>query len=174
VQGAASSAAGGITRAPVAAGAGAGGGITLRSDLDRPSPLLVVAPGALWTLAGVVFFAHAAFFGIGWWQEHGSLRLRPGRPARGTDARRAVSALRRAGRDGMSKEASMALIERTLHDVFGPMEENGSGPSTERERAARQVLQEVHFIRYAPQLGDYSEKIQEVARHAADVVQRWA
>jgi len=66
------------------------------------------------------------------------------------------------------------MIERTLHGVFGPIEENGAPPAGERERAIRDVLQQVQFIRYAPQLGDYSEKISAAAGHAADVVRRWA
>ena len=41
-------------------------------------------------------------------------------------------------------------------------------------RAARELLQEVRFIRYAPQLGDYGDKIREVAARAAEVVRRWA
>jgi hypothetical protein len=38
----------------------------------------------------------------------------------------------------------------------------------------RQILDEVQFLRYAPQLGDYSEKIREVAQRAAEAVKRWA
>jgi hypothetical protein len=32
----------------------------------------------------------------------------------------------------------------------------------------------VRFIRYAPQLGDYGDKIREVAARAAEAVRRWA
>ena len=88
-------------------------------------------------------------------------------------ARHALAELERGGRDGVSKEAAAALIEKTLHDVFGPLE-NGRRADGERERAARAVLQEVRFLRYAPQLGDYSEKIREVASRASEVVRRWA
>ena len=38
----------------------------------------------------------------------------------------------------------------------------------------RALLDEVHFVRYAPQLGDYSEKIQALAARAAEAVRRWA
>jgi hypothetical protein len=51
---------------------------------------------------------------------------------------------------------------------------DGTRPAGPREEAIETVLREVQFIRFAPQLGDYSEKIGEVARHAADVVRRWA
>ena len=98
----------------------------------------------------------------------------PADPPAAATCARALADLERAGSDGMSKEASVALIERTLHEVFGPLEETPPAPRPTRERAAREVLQEVYFIRYAPQLGDYSEKIREVARRAAEVVRRWA
>jgi hypothetical protein len=88
--------------------------------------------------------------------------------------RTALADLQRAGSNGMTKEASAALIEKTLHDLFGHIPEVAGAQDGDRERAARQVLQEVHFLRYAPQLGDYSEKIRDVARRAADVVRRWA
>jgi hypothetical protein len=52
--------------------------------------------------------------------------------------------------------------------------EASSATDGDRERAARTLLQEIQFIRYAPQLGDYSEKIRDVAARAADVVRRWA
>jgi len=52
---------------------------------------------------------------------------------------------------------------------------NGAAsPDGERERAAREVLGEVQFLRYAPQVGDYSDKIREVAARAAGVIRRWS
>ena len=45
---------------------------------------------------------------------------------------------------------------------------------SERGRAVRQLLDEVHSVRYAPQLGNYSEKLRELAAKAGDVVRRWA
>jgi hypothetical protein len=79
--------------------------------------------------------------------------------------------LERAGGGGLTKEAAATLIEKTLHDVFGPLEGEEDG---ERGRAARAILQEVHFLRYAPQLGDYSETIRDLAARAREVVRRWA
>lgn len=87
--------------------------------------------------------------------------------------RTALRDLERARGGGMTKEAAAALIETALHDLFGPIEDGGP-PGGERERAAREILEEARFLRYAPQLGDYSEKIREVASRAADVVRRRA
>ena len=70
----------------------------------------------------------------------------------------------------MSKEAAASLIEKTLHDVFGEMD----GDESERARAVARLREEVRFVRYAPQLGDYSEKLRELAERAGDVVSRWA
>jgi hypothetical protein len=39
---------------------------------------------------------------------------------------------------------------------------------------AQKILEEVHFVRYAPQLGDYGETIRELAARAREVVRRWA
>jgi hypothetical protein len=70
----------------------------------------------------------------------------------------------------MSKEAAAGLIERALHDLFGPVD----GDDSARGREVRQLLDEVHRVRYAPQLGDYSEKLRELAAKAGAVVRRWA
>jgi hypothetical protein len=171
-QGTAPSTAAGAAAAAVPVATNGNGPLALRSDLDRPASLIPPLGGHV--LAGALaltLLAHAGFFatvGLRQWRRSAS-----GRPAPGRDVRRALAELARAEHDGLSKEAAVALIERTLHEVFGPLEE-GTGADTEREQAARQVLQDVHFIRYAPQLGDYSEKIREVARRAEDVVRRYA
>jgi hypothetical protein len=100
-------------------------------------------------------------------------RATGGRSAARRSVRGALADLDRARRGNLSKEQAAALIERTLHGLFGPMDE-AAGPAGAREAAILDVLREVQFIRYAPQLGDYSEKIGEVAGRAADVVRRWA
>jgi hypothetical protein len=162
------------SRAPAAgAAARAGGPLPLRTELDVPVAMLPrLSAAALGTIVALVLLAHGALWAAPWVLER--QRGTEARPARGRDARRALADLERVGRDGMSKEASVTLIERTLHDVFGPLEDDSTAPESERERMAREVLQEVYFIRYAPQLGDYSEQIRHVARRAADVVRRWA
>ena len=88
--------------------------------------------------------------------------------------RSALASLQRARKGGLSKEEAASLIERTLHDVFGPLENGAGPPAGEREESVRRLLQDVQFIRYAPQLGDYSDKIREVARRAAELVRRRA
>ncbi len=45
---------------------------------------------------------------------------------------------------------------------------------SDRARAVRALLSEVHFVRYAPQLGDYSETLGDLAGRAAEAVKRWA
>jgi hypothetical protein len=158
---------------PAASTARAGGPLALRSELDLPHHFLPrLSPRTLAAVLVVLLLVHAGFFVVAWLGEH--RRVASGAPAPSRDVRRALGELSRAERDGLSKEAAVALIERTLHDVFGPLDDTGTAPETARERAARDVLQEVYFIRYAPQLGDYSEKIREVARRAADVVRRYA
>jgi hypothetical protein len=67
-----------------------------------------------------------------------------------------------------------SLIEKTLHDVFGPVEDGRGPAASERDKDLRQVLDAVHFVRYAPQLGDYSEQVRALAARAAEVVRRWA
>ena len=78
--------------------------------------------------------------------------------------------LHRVGSGGMSKEEAAGLIERALHDLFGSVD----GDDSERGRAVRQLLDEVHRVRYAPQLGDYSERLRELAARAGEVVRKWA
>jgi hypothetical protein len=38
----------------------------------------------------------------------------------------------------------------------------------------RALLDDVRFVRYAPQLGDYSDKLRDLAARAAEAVRRWA
>lgn len=149
----------------------AAGGLALRSELDPPRELVPEPSPRL--LAGglaLLLLAHVALWGAGRLGSRvGSGRARAHAPG----ARQALAELRRATRGDLSKEAAAAAIEKALHDAFGPLEEAGE-PADERERAARELLQEVRFIRYAPQLGDYGDKISEVAARAAEVVRRWA
>jgi hypothetical protein len=168
--GTAASSAGG---APTGAAARASGPMPLRSDLDLPKVALPqLSTRALTGSVALLLLAHAALWSAPWLlQRRGSSSPRP---ARGRDVRRALSDLERVGRDGMSKEASVSLIEKALHEVFGSLDEDSVTAEDDRERAARKVLQEVYFIRYAPQLGDYSDQIREVARRAAEVVRKWA
>jgi hypothetical protein len=148
------------------------GQLALRAELDQAVSRLSPAPRtvAIALLAALAFHA-ALFVGPGLADR---LRAARGRPAPRRTTRAALGEIERIGRDGPGKEAAAAALERALHEVFGPLE-NGSGSlPDERERAARAVLEEVRFLRYAPQLGDYSDQIREVAARAAEVVRRWA
>ncbi len=157
--------------APLAAPAAArpGGPLPLRADLDAhasgPSPL----PGrTIALLAGAVLLLHGGMWSstrlAGW------RRKSAGRTAAPRSVRVALRELERVGRDGMSKEAAAGLIEKTLHELFGSTDADDS----ERARSVRRLLEEVQLLRYAPQLGDYSEKLHELAGKAREVVRRWA
>jgi len=172
VEGAAT-ASGAAPLAPPALGIARGGALPLRTELElstRAVPAL--RGGAVASGLVLILLLHAGIWGgaqLSDWRRRAAGRAAP-RPS----VRKALNDLSRAGRDKMSKEASAALIEKTLHDLFGALGTDGAQPADERERAARAVLREVEFIRYAPQLGDYSEKIREIAARAADVVRKWA
>ncbi|HXB56690.1 MAG TPA: BatD family protein [Vicinamibacteria bacterium] len=156
--------------APPAAAKEAATSLALRADLDPARQRLPVLSGlSLALIAGVGLLVHAGIWGAARWRERGpggEGRLAPRRSARA-----ALNALERAGAGGLTKEAAATLIEKTLHDVFGPLE---GGEDGERVRAARVILQEVEFVRYAPQLGDYTETIRDLAARAREVVRRWA
>jgi hypothetical protein len=149
------------------------GRLVLRSDLDarRPALPFLAARGVLLALAGAVV-GHALLWGSSRWRDR-SQRAR-GRSGARRSVRGALAQLERAARGDLSKEAAASLVEKTLHEVFGPIED-GQGPAAgQREKELRQVLDAVHFVRYAPQLGDYSERLRELAARAADLVRRWA
>jgi hypothetical protein len=70
----------------------------------------------------------------------------------------------------LTKEASASAIEKALHDVFGGFE---SGPGAGGGGLeAQALLERVQFIRYAPQLGDYSDELRELAAKARALVKR--
>ena len=146
----------------------AGEPLPLRSELDPARASLPRIGGrALAGLAVVVLLAHA-----GLWL---GPRLRWGRTAGGgragsRGARGALRELEQIPAAALSKEQAAARIEKVLHEVFGSVD----GDASDRARAVRDVLEDVRFVRYAPQLGDYSEKIRELAARAGEVVRRWA
>jgi hypothetical protein len=176
VEGAASGAAGGPSAAPApAAIAAAGGGkIPLRSDLEIAALVLPTVGGrTMAVVVGLLLIGHAALWA-------GSRRGRrvsrdDGRAAPRRSVRAALHDIDRARNGGMSKEAAAVLIEKALTEVFGAVDGAAGGPpADERERAVRDLLQDIQFVRYAPQLGDYSEKLRELAERAGDAVRRWA
>jgi hypothetical protein len=85
--------------------------------------------------------------------------------------RAALRELERVGREATSKEQAAGLVEKALHEAFGEIPDDDDG---ERARAVRALLDDARFVRYAPQLGDYSDKVQDLAARATEAVRRWA
>jgi hypothetical protein len=155
---------------PVPATLGDGGALPLRADLDAS---LVAAPSlggrAVGLLAALTLLAHAGLWGAG--LVRGAFRRVGGRTTPVRSVRAALRDIERAGRPGMTKEQAAALLDKGLHEAFGDIDPSDQ---SERARAVRALLSEVHFVRYAPQLGDYSETLGELATRAAEAVKRWA
>lgn len=143
----------------------------MRGSLDPPGRLLPTTSARQVAVALTLAFA---LHGVFWLAPRlGDMRRRrAGRVAPRRNVKHTLSVLGRVGKDGTSKEAAAAQIEKCLHELFGSLDDTGD--TTEAHRAARAVLEEVQFIRYAPQLGDYDDKIRELADRAAEVVRRWA
>lgn len=160
----------GVPAAPAPrAAAPAGGPLPLRTSLDLPRAAIPALGGRTVALAaGAVLLLHGLLLATS--TLAGYRRDAAGRTAPRRGVRAALRELQRVGKDGMSKEAAATLIEKTLHEVFGEMDGDGS----ERARAVSRLREDVHFVRYAPQLGDYSEKLRELAARASEVVSRWA
>lgn len=131
----------------------------LRSELDPPRASPLDLPAAV---AGALALAALA---------HALLAWRPRRRAGRERDRDALTQLRRAARGGVSREELSALVERALHERFG---ETGPGDESPLVREARALLADVQFLRYAPQLGDYSDNLRELAARAADLLRRAA
>jgi hypothetical protein len=148
----------------------AAGTLPLRSELDlHPAGALAVSGRTLALAAGLTLLLHAGLWGAG--------RLRTGGPrgaGRASSPRSVRAALRdleRAGADGTSKEQAAGLVEKALHEAFGEIPDEDEG---EPARAVRALLDDARFVRYAPQLGDYRDKVADLAARAAQAVRRWA
>jgi hypothetical protein len=155
--------------APAPAGARTVGALPLRSGLDLPSLRVPVLSGA--TLALLV--ATALLLHVALWGGDRLLRRRPGvsRHASARSVRAALRDLERAASEATSKEQAAGLIERAVHEAFGDLADEDE---SERARAVRALLDEARFVRFAPQLGDYSDKVRDLAARAAATVRRWA
>lgn len=153
---------------PPQGGAGRSGGpMALRTDLDRASGTSALSGTAVGWLCAATLILHGLLLGgatLGRWRPPGTAATPGPRTARG-----ALRDLERIGRDGTSKEAAAARIEKALHGVFG-----AQGGDDEKARAVRRILADVHEVRYAPQLGDYSEQLRELAARASEAIRRWA
>jgi hypothetical protein len=153
--------------ASASAVARATGALPLRSDLEPAAPLL--SRRALAALCAFALLLHAGLWGAG--LVRGSAARRAGRAVSPRSVRQALGHLERAAREAMSKEQAAALVEKALDEAFGAIPDAEEG---ERARVVRALLDEVRFVRYAPQLGDYSDKVKELAARAADAVRRFA
>jgi hypothetical protein len=158
----------GVPAAPgLSAAARATGALPLRSDLDLHAGW---APGSR-LLAGLVVLAlvlHAGLWGLG---ARGGGSSRSGGAASSRSVRAALRELERVAREPMTKEQAAALVEKALDDAVGGI---ADADDSERARAIRALLDDARFVRYAPQLGDYSEKVKDLAARAAEAVRRWA
>jgi hypothetical protein len=153
---------------PAPGAARAGGALPLRSDLDRPPAAgLALSGRALAIGVGAALLLHAGLWGAG------RLRrgARRGRSASPRSVRAALRELERAGSEPMSKEQAASLVEKALHEAFGEVPEDDD---TEAARAVRALLDDANFVRYAPQLGEYRDKVRDLAARAAGAVRRWA
>jgi hypothetical protein len=156
--------------APPPTAALAAGALPLRSDLDR-HPVGVLVPSTRTLALGAVaaLLLHAGLAGAG------RLGRRSRKGARRTASARSVRAalrdLERAGTEAMSKERAASLVEKALHEAFGEVpDDDESDPA----RAVRALLDDARFVRYAPQLGEYGDKVKDLAGRAAETVRRWA
>jgi hypothetical protein len=145
--------------------------LALRSGADTVGRALPgLTPVALAWVFGLVVLGHGAL--LAW----PTLRLRrgSGSSARGVSARHALAEIAKARRSGTTKEGAAMAIERALAGLFGELDERPADTDGERERELKGILRDLRFLRFAPQLGDYSEKVAEVAARATAAVRRWA
>lgn len=143
------------------------GSLALRDALDPPSRLL--PPFSVRALALMLLLAGLLHLALAW---SGRVGLGRSASARGA-ARAALKHLRRAGEPGLAKEEAAALIERALYEAFAARNGDEAGDE-ERARVVARLVEEVQQVRYAPQLGDYSEKVKDLAQRAKEAVERWA
>ena len=148
--------------APSAASAAAGTASAPALDLTRqtvtlPLWLLIAVPAALVVALG------------------GALLVRrPGRervemkaalaPEPGETKERAAARLDRALRDALGKKFGVAE-GATATTILATLAEKGLAEEPQREMEA--LLSDLEFLRFAPQLGDYGEKIREMRERAA-------
>jgi hypothetical protein len=154
--------------ASASAAARATGSLPLRSDLDRPAGSMLTSR-ALAAIAGLALLLHAGLWGAD--RLRGGLSGSGGKTASPRSVRAALNDLERASREAMSKEQAASLVEKAIGEAFGGIPD---ADDSERARAVRALLDDVRFVRYAPQLGDYSDKVRDLAARAAEAVRRWA
>ncbi|HPS78022.1 MAG TPA: BatD family protein [Thermoanaerobaculaceae bacterium] len=149
-----------------------GGELRLRAELEARHQVIprVTATG-LSILALVAALGHLLLWG---WPRLSSAGEVHASTVHGRSTRQALSDLRLVARGDLSKESAAVLVEQCIADLFGPLDERPAEGDSERELALKSILRDARFIRYAPQLGDYSEKLGEVVDRAATAIRRWA
>jgi hypothetical protein len=146
------------------------GALPLRSELDlHPAGVLAASGRTLALAVGLTLLLHAGLWGAG--RLRGGGRGGAGKASSPRSVRAALRDLERAGAEGTSKEQAAGLVEKALHEAFGEIPEEDEG---ERARVVRALLDDARFVRYAPQLGDYKDKVEDLAARAAQAVRRWA
>jgi hypothetical protein len=150
-----------------AAGTRAVVALPLRSDLDVRGGSLPGRTVAL--LAALSLLLHAGIWGAS--RLPGVKHRGEGRTASPRSVRAALRDLERAADGAASKERAASLVEKALHEAFGEVSDDDDG---ERARAVRALLDDARFVRYAPQLGEYGDKVRDLAARAAEAVRRWA
>jgi hypothetical protein len=158
----------GLPAPPPRAGTTATGTLPLRSDLDARGARALSGRN-LSLLAGLALLLHAGIWGAS--HLRGVSRRREGRTASPRSVRAALRELERAAGEAGSKEQAASLVEKALHQAFGEIPEDDDGG---RARAVRALLDDARFVRYAPQLGEYGDKVKDLAARAAEAVRRWA
>ena len=149
-------------------GTRATGTLPLRSDLDAHGAGAL--PGrTVALLAGLALLLHAGIWGIS--RLRGASRRRGDRTASSRSVRAALRDLERAAGEAASKEQAAILVEKALHEAFGEVPDDDD---SERARAVRALLDDARFVRYAPQLGEYGDKVKDLAARAGQAVRRWA
>ena len=133
-------------------------GVSLRADLDSGRrdlvfPALGVAVLALLTNVYV-------------------LRARPAAAKNGGPSAAGVTAALTALRDPLildgSKERAASRITEALETAFGSRRE---WPNDDRGDLLRTIADDLEFLRFAPQLGNYDEKLREVRDRATAIVE---
>jgi hypothetical protein len=158
----------GLPAPPPRPGMRATGTLPLRSNLDAHGAGAL--PGrTVALLAGLSLLLHAGIWGTS--RLRGASRRREGRTASPRSVRAALHDLERAAGEAASKEQAASLVEKALHEAFGEVPDEDE---SERARAVRALLDDARFVRYAPQLGEYGDKVKDLAARSAEAVRKWA
>ena len=156
-----------------AAGARLAAALPLRSDLDRPPRRALSLSGRalLACSPALVLLLHAGLWGGG--RVRGGRRPGPrGSAALALGPRRARASSSAPVTPRLSKEQAAALVEKA--PARGVRRARRARTTASARGRVRALLDDVRFVRYAPQLGDYSDKIRDLAARAAETVRRWA